>query len=309
MTRTYRTNLFVLCMMLNQLLLSFSWPYIVYAFSLDFVGQMIFTQLLTFILPIIIFFIITKESIKQTLNIYPLQLKNIFLIILLSFFIQPFMSFLSSITAVFFPNEVGQLFLEVGGNTNTFLLIIAMAVSPAICEELFFRGVTFDGYKNIGIIKSCIFTGLMFGLMHLDGQQFLYAFIMGILFCYLVYKTKSIFASMLAHFTINASQTFLAVHSLSQFSQADMNAIQSELTFAESLLQVFFTYIYFIITLPPLIITAWIFMKVNKNTNTKVESFTEKDFNFVGKEKILNIPFFMILLLYTTIVFIFPFFL
>lgn len=309
MTRTYRTNLFVLCMMLNQLLLSFLWPYIVYAFSLDFVGQMIFTQLLTFILPIIIFFTITKEPIKQTLNIHPLQLKNVFLIILLSFFIQPFMSFLSSITAVFFPNEVGQLFLEVGKNTNTFLLIIAMAVSPAICEELFFRGVTLDGYKNIGIIKACIFTGLMFGLMHLDGQQFLYAFIMGILFCYLVYKTKSIFASMLAHFTINASQTLLAIHSLSQFSQADMNAMQSELTFANSLMQVFFTYIYFIVTLPPLIITAWIFMKVNKNTETKVESFTEKNFYFAGKEKILNIPFFMILLLYTIIVFIFPFFL
>lgn len=308
MTRTYRTNLFVLCMMLNQILLSFLWPYIVSAFSLDFIGQMIFTQLFTFILPITIFFIITKEPIKPTLSIHPLSLKNVFLIILLSLFIQPFMSFLSSITAVFFPNEVGQLFLELGGDVNIFLLLIAMAVSPAICEELFFRGVTFDGYKNIGIIKACIFTGLMFGIMHLDGQQFLYAFIMGILFCYLVHKTKSIFASMLAHFTINASQTLLAMNSLSQLSQIDINVLQSEINFADSLMQVFFMYIYFIITLPPLIITAWIFIKVNKNPQNTLEQLPIKDV-FIEKENILNVPFLIILLIYSIIVFLFPLFL
>ena len=52
-------------------------------------------------------------------------------------------------------------------------------------------------------------SGLYFGLMHLDGQQFLYAFAMGIVFCYMVYKTNSIFSSIISHFTINSSQTLL----------------------------------------------------------------------------------------------------
>lgn len=306
LTQSYRTNIFVLCMMLNQIVLLFLWRYIVSLFHLELIGQLIATQLLTFIVPIILFFILTKEPLIKTLRIKSLQFKNIILIIFLSFLIQPFMSFLSAFTAVFFPNEVSTLFYNMRDINATFL-IIGMGVAPAICEELFFRGVTFSGYKNMGITKACLTAGFLFGLMHLDGQQFLYAFALGAMFCFLVYKTQSIFSSILAHFTINASQAIMAISTISALSPEDLNTLQNtSYTLADRLLQVLYAYAYFILSLPLLLITIWIFLRVNKN-NPSIAVSESNSYSYSDHcEKVFNIPFLFILIIYVFIVFILP---
>jgi membrane protease YdiL (CAAX protease family) len=46
--------------------------------------------------------------------------------------------------------------------------------------------------------------------MHLNGQQFLYAFVLGSIFAYIVRVSGSIFTSMIAHFTVNGIQVTMA---------------------------------------------------------------------------------------------------
>lgn len=50
----------------------------------------------------------------------------------------------------------------------------------------------------------------MFGIIHFDGQQFLYAFFMGVLFAYIFYLTHSILSTMIMHFVFNGTQVLLS---------------------------------------------------------------------------------------------------
>ena len=61
------------------------------------------------------------------------------------------------------------------------------------------------------MILSVILNGLLFAVFHLDLQQGLYTFLMGILFATLVIRTNSIFSSIIAHITINGICLFFEI--------------------------------------------------------------------------------------------------
>lgn len=121
----------------------------------------------------------------------------------------PIVDFLNIVSQIFFHNFVTDVIMQV--NKVSFLeLILITAVTPAICEEITLRGVILSGYKNINIHKAAIMDGLIFGIIHMNPNQFVYAFAMGTLFAYVVYITNSIFASMICHFLFNGFSTSLA---------------------------------------------------------------------------------------------------
>lgn len=300
MTETHKTNTFVLLMFLNQIFWMLFWEPIVTFFQLGTMTQMAATQFLIFILPAAAYFMITKVSIKKTLRLKPLGIKNIVLIILMSIAVQPFMSVLSIITSFLFPNKVSNMLADTN-QTNLLVLLLILAVIPAICEEVFFRGITLSGYKNQSVPKACLITGFLFGLMHMDGQQFLYAFLIGTLFCYLVYRTNSIFASMLAHFTINATQVCLGAQAFQNVAQSiePIPTLPDSLSF---LLLVSGTL--FLLTLPLLIWVFWLFLKNNPVVSTSENT----EYHPLCKERILDASFFSILIIYFIIVLIIPLF-
>ena len=92
---------------------------------------------------------------------------------------------------------------------NALISIVLWAVIPAICEELLFRGVIFQGlldkYKPV---FAMLIGGALFMLMHGSLQQTLYQFILGVLLCLVYYLTKNIFYPMLVHFLNNAIVIF-----------------------------------------------------------------------------------------------------
>jgi hypothetical protein len=78
-----------------------------------------------------------------------------------------------------------------------------MAVIPACIEEFVFRGIFYHSYRKSGILGAALLSGVLFGMLHLNINQFIYAFFIGIIFALLVEATGSMFSSMLAHFAIN----------------------------------------------------------------------------------------------------------
>ena len=148
---------------------------------------------------------IKKIPLTHIIPIKKLRLKNAILIILISIAVQPILSLMSVISGMTFKNNVSEMMYE-NLQYGYIPMIIGVAVMPAICEELIFRGIILSGYKRAGIGKAAIVTGLFFAIAHLNEQQFIYAMFMGVLFAYFVYYTNSIFSSMLSHFVINASQ-------------------------------------------------------------------------------------------------------
>ena len=85
-----------------------------------------------------------------------------------------------------------------------------MAVFPAIFEEITCRGIFLSGYRGVNLYTAALLNGLYFGMLHMNMQQFVYAFAFGFLCCLLVIGADSIWASVLAHFIINGVQVTLA---------------------------------------------------------------------------------------------------
>ncbi len=65
-----------------------------------------------------------------------------------------------------------------------------------------FRGVILNAYNKLGYRKSIIITGVLFGLFHFTILNFVGPAILGIIFGIMVYKTNSLYSSIIAH-TVN----------------------------------------------------------------------------------------------------------
>lgn len=81
--------------------------------------------------------------------------------------------------------------------------IFALALLPAIAEELIFRGVIFNGFSVYGKKKAIIYSALLFALMHSSISQTIYPILAGTVFALVVSKTDNILYSMIIHFCNN----------------------------------------------------------------------------------------------------------
>lgn len=305
MSLTKRTNYFVLFLFVNQLFWGIIWPFIAIPLNIPMLPQSILMEILLFIVPTLIYFFITRESPKKVLSLHPLGWKNVFWIIVFSIAIQPTMSLLSFISLLFFPNNVSTV-LEATRQENILLFFTTFAITPAICEEVFFRGVVFSGYRYQSIGKACLLTGLLFGFMHMDGQQFLYTFVLGVIFCYMVYRTKSIFAAMLSHFTINGSQSLMAYFFLSA-PAPDVPDLP-----VNPILPVLGLLTMFLLSVPFLAASLWFFLKNNPEqpyleAQLASEGFADYHPERGAKEQIMSIPLVIIFTLWLISVILFPF--
>lgn len=205
MQLSLKAGAFALALMIFQLLTS----YIVYFFSID--SLLIQSCVIYFAalgIPTVIYIAVTKSKAQNALFLNPLNLFNIILIILMSLCIQPLLYFLSGISTLLFPNVVAEQ-MNTYADTNVIVLLLSLAVLPAFFEEICYRGIIFSGYGNVNIKKAAVICGFLFAIAHLSAQQFLYSFFVGIVFCIMVYYTKSIYSSMLSHFLINSIQVII----------------------------------------------------------------------------------------------------
>ena len=86
--------------------------------------------------------------------------------------------------------------------------VLVSAVLPGICEETAHRGLLLKGLSGHGQRFALIMSSLLFGLMHMNIDQFFYATLIGILVGYLALICDSIYPAMLIHFMNNFLSTF-----------------------------------------------------------------------------------------------------
>jgi sodium transport system permease protein len=95
-------------------------------------------------------------------------------------------------------------------------LLLAVAVTPAICEELVFRGVLLQGLGSGSRARRAVIgSALVFGAFHLSFEtviRFLPTAWLGLLFGLVVWRTRSIFPSMMMHFVNNATVLVLVAN-------------------------------------------------------------------------------------------------
>ena len=81
-------------------------------------------------------------------------------------------------------------------------LLCAVIVGP-IAEELFFRKAMIDRLSAYHPTDAILLSALLFGLIHGNLTQFLYAFPLGVLFGIIYYRTQNIGYTIVLHVVIN----------------------------------------------------------------------------------------------------------
>lgn len=157
---------------------------------------------IVYLIPVLLCLLIGRDSIGKLIPHRAPRISTLLMTILFVLLLEPLMTCLNVITMLFSTNYV----LEIRSDLSIIsvpLQLICIAVVPAVLEEFMFRGVFAGYYREKGILTAALLSGLVFGLFHLNFNQFGYAFALGVAFALLLEGTGSIFYGMFAHFLIN----------------------------------------------------------------------------------------------------------
>lgn len=304
MTKVFKANIYFLIILLIEVFGPYALRPVYLAIGLtDTRLILLFNHLILFLVPAIIYLIVTKSSFKDTLRLNKLHWQDTLLIILLGFIVQPVMTFFSLIATFFFNNEVGSFISEITSTPYIFLLGL-VALLPSITEEITVRGVVLSGYNNKNKYVAAAVTGLFFGILHLDAQQFLYATVLGFIFALVVRITNSIYASMIIHFIVNGTSVTLA--KISQIISDSLPIVTetTELTLRnissgeKMLLLLVYGFIAVIFSIFVFLI-IYALEKLNEKRKIKDEKILKVEEQI--KERVIDIPFILIIIVYIVV--------
>ena len=104
-------------------------------------------------------------------------------------------------------------------NINLIVLVFSTVIAAPFIEELVFRGIIFQRMRdNHGFLSSAVLSSAAFGVIHLNMTQFIFGFMMGILFSLIYERYHRLSASILAHMSANLFNLVLMIPAVSAFS-------------------------------------------------------------------------------------------
>ncbi len=161
------------------------------------------------VIPIFLYLAVTKEKPEKLIQHEPMHPINYLFIIILAYLSMPLMSILNIFSTQVSENYVSDMLMDMMRNPFAYNLFI-VAILPCLIEEFVFRGILFHSYREKGILKAAFVSGLLFGLLHLNLNQFSYGFVLGVIFALLIEATGTIWSSILFHFVVNAHSLILS---------------------------------------------------------------------------------------------------
>ncbi|MEW5981392.1 MAG: ABC transporter permease subunit/CPBP intramembrane protease [Acidobacteriota bacterium] len=92
-----------------------------------------------------------------------------------------------------------RLLLLDGSDAPLWVVWLVIAITPALCEEFFFRGLALSGLRKLGLWPALLVTALIFGLAHASIYRLLPTMFIGLLLTWLVWRTGSIWTGVIGH--------------------------------------------------------------------------------------------------------------
>ena len=87
---------------------------------------------------------------------------------------------------------------------NYIISLISLALIPAVCEEILFRGVIVNALKHKGYWFAIVLSSIMFSIFHFSPAQLIYPICFGLILAIVYLKTNNIVFPILLHFINNA---------------------------------------------------------------------------------------------------------
>ena len=191
--------------------------YIILMYSLAFVpaGRITTNMALVIpeiilLIPALVYVIVLKPNTVGDVNMSVVSPMTTSLTVVLTFLIMPLVMFINGVTSLFAENSVDTVLNTIVNSNPLWLNLIIIALLPAVVEEFIFRGLIFNGYKRRNPLMAILLSAMLFGLIHMNLNQFSYAFVIGIIFGLMAYATGSLLPSIMAHFIINGTSVVIA---------------------------------------------------------------------------------------------------
>ena len=144
-----------------------------------------------------------KVNYKKALGIKPIVMSVSILICL--YFIVSGMFLVADKVIPSVMEQYAELMKASSLGTNILITVIYGYLLGPVTEELCFRGVM-QGLlhkSNMSYMPVIVIQGLLFGIMHMNLVQGVYAFILGMILGYIRYKYKTLILSVAAHVVFN----------------------------------------------------------------------------------------------------------
>lgn len=118
----------------------------------------------------------------------------------------------SSLISMAFPSDtevLNEQYMQILDGISFVPGLLLMALLPAVCEEVMYRGYMFTAFKNrMSLPKAIIIVSLLFGVSHMSMIKIVPTALLGAALAYMIYKSGSIVTSALIHFLNNAFAVF-----------------------------------------------------------------------------------------------------
>jgi membrane protease YdiL (CAAX protease family) len=198
-----------------------------------FVSNALF-QVFTFLLPAIVYaYLADPQPVKYLGGIAPGKKLQPFWVVILAigliFFISPLGTWLKEIDLGATSKAIDEQrekmilsYLSSGNAWTTLRSILLIAIIPAFCEEIFFRGVLMKFAQTL--FKkwwlSIIISSLLFAAFHTTISEFVPIFLAGLILGSVYYLTSSLWMSILLHLLFNGLQVVLGMYSNPQMEKS-----------------------------------------------------------------------------------------
>jgi sodium transport system permease protein len=174
----------------------------------DMISLALASQLAVILTPSLLMTTMLTRSPAQTLLLKIPAAATTAAALLLAVAVHPLASLLQDLVTKIYPLDpqvAERLSQLMGGEVPLGQLLLAVAVVPAICEELAFRGFILSGLRHLGHKwRAIILTSIFFGVTHPVFQQSLVACILGVLLGFIAVQGGSIIPCIVFHMVHNS---------------------------------------------------------------------------------------------------------
>ncbi len=166
--------------------------------------------------PCLLMAIFLTRSVRRALRIHRPQWTHVAAAILIGIALHPsYMILGQGISQVYEIGEetaaVMQVFQKLLLSQPLWSILLLLALLPAVCEELVFRGFIFGGLlRQGGALRAIVVSALFFGFIHPVLQQSIAACVMGLILGFIAWRTGGVVCTIIVHAVNNMLSLILA---------------------------------------------------------------------------------------------------
>ena len=181
-------------------------------------GLTVILSIFMILIPFFMLFLLVNKKDKAVTKVFEKKppLKMLPFIIIVSFAVIFFCNYITTVATsvlglVGIKAEMPAAEKNLIGVPMILFEVFSTALVPAVIEEFAIRGVLLQRLRKYGDTFAIIASSIIFGLMHMNLVQFMFATMLGIFISYAVIRTGSIWTGIAIHFFNNAYSVIMSV--------------------------------------------------------------------------------------------------